>query len=164
MYVPAIITAILIPVPNSVLFIFGILLTPYAFLICNIFNGIVANLLNIMDGIIAGQNIIFLSSNEISHLDSALIRPGRVDRIEKFDYSVKEQILEIFSVFTENEEKAINFYTELCKYNIKVSTSLLQQYLLKYQFNPDGAIENLDEIKKMYDSCNVNKEAEHVYS
>ena len=123
-----------------------------------------SGLLNIMDGIIAGQNIIFLSSNEISHLDSALIRPGRVDRIEKFDYSVKEQILEIFSVFTENEEKAINFYTELCKYNIKVSTSLLQQYLLKYQFNPDGAIENLDEIKKMYDSCNVNKEAEHVYS
>ena len=123
-----------------------------------------SGLLNIMDGIVAGQNIIFLSSNEISHLDSALIRPGRVDRIEKFDYSVKEQILEIFSVFTENEEKAINFYTELCKYNIKVSTSLLQQYLLKYQFNPDGAIENLDEIKKMYDSCNVNKEAEHVYS
>jgi hypothetical protein len=123
-----------------------------------------SGLLNIMDGIIAGQNIIFLSSNEISHLDSALIRPGRVDRIEKFDYSVKEQILEIFSVFTENEEKAINFYTELCKYNIKVSSSLLQQYLLKYQFNPDVAIENLDEIKKMYDSCNITKDGKELYN
>lgn len=118
-------------------------------------------LLNIFDGFLS-QNIIFLTTNYICNLDNALIRPGRIDKIYKFDNAIKEQILEIFKVYTENEEKAEEFYKAFKKCNISASVSLLQQYLFKYLNNPDGAIENIDEIKKMYDSCNVNKSIDEI--
>jgi hypothetical protein len=118
-------------------------------------------LLNIFDGFLS-QNIIFLTTNFIYNLDNALIRPGRIDKIYKFDNAIKEQILEIFKVYTENEEKAEEFYKVFKKCNISASVSLLQQYLFKYLNNPDGAIENIDEIKKMYDSCNVNKSIDEI--
>lgn len=118
-------------------------------------------LLNIFDGFLS-QNIIFLTTNFICNLDNALIRPGRIDKIYKFDNAIKEQILEIFKVYTENEEKAEEFYKAFKKCNISASVSLLQQYLFKYLNNPDGAIENIDEIKKIYDSCNVNKSIDEI--
>jgi len=103
--------------------------------------------------------ICFITTNYKQHLDSALIRPGRVDHIMKFDYVCKEQVLKIFTVFTECVEKAKDFYEELSRFNINISVSLLQQYLLKYINKPDEAIDNLDKLKKMYDDCHVNKEA-----
>ena len=120
-----------------------------------------SGLLNTLDGITTSENqICFITTNYKHHLDSALIRPGRVDYIYKFDYAVKEQIVDIFKVYTGSEERANEFYNDLCKFNIKISTSLLQQYLLKYLDDPVKAIDNLDELKRMFDSCNISKEAE----
>lgn len=120
-----------------------------------------SGLLNVLDGITTPDNqICFITTNYKQNLDSALIRPGRVDYIMKFDYAIKEQIIEIFNVYTNTKDKATEFYSELCKYNIKISTSLLQQYLLTYLDDAKGAIANLDALKKMYDACNISKEAE----
>ena len=119
-----------------------------------------SGILNALDGITTRDNMIcFITTNYKQHLDSALIRPGRVDHIMKFDYVCKEQVLKIFTVFTECVEKAKDFYEELSRFNINISVSLLQQYLLKYINKPDEAIDNLDKLKKMYDDCHVNKEA-----
>ena len=132
-----------------------------------------SGLLNILDGISTSSNMIsFITTNYKANLDSALIRPGRVDYIMKFDYATKEQISDIFKAYMwETQEEALaseaaskvnEFYTKIISYNIKITTSLLQQYLLKYLNSPDEAISNLDELEKMYESSNISKEAEET--
>lgn len=124
-----------------------------------------SGLLNALDGITTSDNqICFITTNYKHNLDSALIRPGRVDYIMKFDYASKEQINEIFKVYTQPADESLiaKFYTELAKFNIKISTSLLQQYLLKYLDDAENAIEKLEELKKMFDACNIAKEAEET--
>jgi hypothetical protein len=80
----------------------------------------------------------------------------------KFDYAIKEQILDIFKDFTSETNNDIiqSFYNECCNLNIKITTALLQQYLMKYIDNSKDAIDNINEMKKMYSSANVSKEAE----
>ena len=95
--------------------------------------------------------------NHLNHLDSALIRPGRVDFFMHFDNAIKEQVVTLFHNFTQaDQEQANKFNDELVYLNIKVTTSLLQQYLLKYMKKPVEAIENLGELKKMFDVCNIS--------
>lgn len=121
-----------------------------------------SGILNALDGITTRDNMIcFITTNYKQNLDSALIRPGRVDYIMRFDYINKEQVIDIFTTFTDRSDKAHEFYDQLCKFNINISTSLLQQYLLKYinETDIDKIIENLDEIKKMYDAAHISKDA-----
>ena len=54
------------------------------------------------------------------------------------------------------DKKCDEFYEVLCNLNIKTSTSLLQQYLICHLDNPEGAITNIKEIKKMYEASKVN--------
>ena len=122
-----------------------------------------SGLLNGLDGIATQENIIcFITTNYKSNLDSALLRPGRIDYIMKFDYAIKEQVTDIYKIYTgcEDKQQIETFYTELCDLNIKVTTSLLQQYFMKYLDQPDLAVKKIQEIKEMYNSCTVNKEAE----
>lgn len=124
-----------------------------------------SGLLNGLDGIATQENFIcFITTNYKCNLDSALLRPGRIDYIMKFDYANKEQVTDIYKNFTGCNDKSQleTFYTELCDLNIKVTTSLLQQYLMKYIDQPELAIKQLHEIKEMYNSCTVNKEAEET--
>jgi len=121
-----------------------------------------SGILNALDGITTRDNMIcFITTNYKQNLDSALIRPGRVDYIMRFDYVNKEQVVDIFTTFTERADKAQEFYDQLSRFNINVSTSLLQQYLLKYinETNIDKIIDNLDELKKMYDAAHISKDA-----
>lgn len=121
-----------------------------------------SGLLNALDGITSSDIICFITTNYKCNLDSALIRPGRIDYIMQFDYAIKEQIMDIFKDFTSetNNEVMQSFYDACHKLNIKITTALLQQYLMKYIDKPLEAINNVDEMKKMYDSANVSKDAE----
>jgi chaperone BCS1 len=121
-----------------------------------------SGLLNALDGITTNDIICFITTNYKCNLDSALLRPGRIDYIMKFDYAIKEQILDIFKDFTSETNSDIiqSFYNECCKLNIKITTALLQQYLMKYIDNPKDAIDNINEMKDMFSSANVSKEAE----
>jgi len=144
-----------------------------------------SGILNALDGVTTGGNqIVIMTTNHIENLDPALIRPGRVDHIVRFDYATKEQIKEIFTVYTKNDltvkpdEEIISesnrkiiaqgtssqeFYEAVKALNIKITTSLLQQYLLKYANQAALIVENVDEIKTMYDACNKQSEAK-LYS
>ena len=123
-----------------------------------------SGILNALDGITTPENMIsFITTNFKNNLDSALIRPGRVDKIVTFDYAIKEQIIEMYKKYTcefyeslDIDKKCDEFYEVLCNLNIKTSTSLLQQYLICYLDNPEGAITNIKEIKKMYEASKVN--------
>ena len=119
-----------------------------------------SGILNALDGITTRDNMIcFITTNYKQNLDSALIRPGRVDYIMRFDNVIKEQIIDIFNVFTSCKEEAITFYDKLCNLNINISVSLLQQYLMKYIDDPEGALKNIKDIKTMYDASHVSKDA-----
>ncbi len=136
-----------------------------------------SGILNALDGVTTGGNqIVIMTTNHIENLDPALIRPGRVDHILRFDYATKEQIKEIFTVYTKNDpviagDKCViaqgtssqEFYEAVKGLNIKITTSLLQQYLLKYANQAASIVENVDELKTMYDACNKQSEAK-LYS
>ena len=134
-----------------------------------------SGILNALDGVTTGGNqIVIMTTNHIENLDPALIRPGRVDKIVRFDYATKEQIKEIFTVYTKNDTTikpdeeirkiiAQEFYEAVKALNIKITTSLLQQYLLKYANQAALTVENVDELKTMYDACNKQSEAK-LYS
>ena len=127
-------------------------------------NGITfSGLLNALDGITSNENLIcFITTNYKNNLDSALLRPGRVDYIMRFDYSTKEQVQDMFRDFTDCKDSDLpsKFYNSCCALRIKMTTSLLQQYLLKYIDDVDGALKNIEEMKKMFDSSKVDKEAD----
>lgn len=129
-------------------------------------NGITfSGLLNALDGITSNENMVcFITTNYKSHLDSALLRPGRVDYIMRFDYSTKEQIQDMFRDFTgcDEKEKLRDFYTACSELKIKISTSLLQQYLMKYMDLPDDALSNVDEMKTMFEKAKIDKEADET--
>jgi len=121
-----------------------------------------SGLLNALDGIITPENLIcFITTNYKHHLDSALLRPGRIDYIMNFDNATKEQVYDIFNVYMSNPDANITqkFYGELCDLNIKISVSLLQQYLFKYLDLPLASIDNIDELKKMYQSSVTTTDA-----
>jgi AAA+ superfamily predicted ATPase len=155
-----------------------------------------SGILNALDGITTCQNqIVIISTNHIENLDPALIRPGRVDHIMHFDYATKEQIKEMFTVYTKEAvdvtiintsistsistitessiststktvskvtDKADEFYNAVKNLNIKVTTSLLQQYLLKYADQVELILENVDEMKVIYDACNKHKAVDEI--
>jgi hypothetical protein len=121
-----------------------------------------SGILNALDGLTTCENqIVILTTNHIENLDPALIRPGRVDHIMRFDYATKEQIKEIFSVYTQVQAgtQAQEFYEAVQRLNINITTSLLQQYLLKYANQTELILENIDELKTIYDSCNKQFDA-----
>lgn len=124
-----------------------------------------SGLLNALDGITSNENLIcFITTNFKSHLDSALLRPGRIDYIMRFDYSTKEQIHNMFRDFTSCEDvvKIQEFYKACTTLQIKISTALLQQYLMQYIDMPDEAISNVEKMKKMFDCAKIDKEADET--
>ena len=61
---------------------------------------------NALDGVASGEErIIFLTTNHISRLDPALIRPGRVDFTQLFDDATPTQARELFIRFYGGEEQ-----------------------------------------------------------
>jgi len=122
-----------------------------------------SGLLNALDGITTNDIICFITTNYKHNLDSALLRPGRIDYIMRFDYATKEQIIDIFREFTSetNNDVIQEFYDKCAKLTkIKFTTALLQQYLIKYIDKPREAIDNLNEMKQMFADADTSKDAE----
>ena len=131
-----------------------------------------SGILNGLDGITTSEHqIVIMTTNHIEHLDPALIRPGRVDYIMKFEHAVKEQIIEMFTVYGgKSYKEAGEFYQRVKNLNIPITTSLLQQYLLKYMVSEESTAEvehpflsHVDELKRMYEACTKQKVGE-LYS
>ena len=49
------------------------------------------------------------------------------------------------------------FYDSFKKLNIQITASLLQQYFFKYINNPKTIIDNISELKELYDSTTDEK-------
>jgi len=123
-------------------------------------------LINILDGFISksGAGIItILTANNPDRLDPALIRPGRIDKIIKFDYPNKEEIKEAFMslIPSRNDNDFEEFYEKIKK--IKCNMSGFVDYLFR---NPDTYLENIDELikqTKMMDDI-INDNSYKIYN
>lgn len=134
-----------------------------------------SSILNMLDGLASKEGLItFMTTNYKTHLDEALIRPGRIDKIVHFDYAKKEQFSKMFYNFSgickkndsiyknTNENHFTNFWNNFQSQRIKVTTGLLSQYMLKYINNPEGIIHNTDELKKLHSQTNKQGANMHI--
>jgi hypothetical protein len=109
-----------------------------------------STILNMMDGtMVTGKgNIVFLTANNPELLDSALLRPGRIDYIMHFDYPRKQEVREAFRDITENgtEESFKTFYNVI--HGGKVTMSTIIDFLFRYPTSfAEHTKELLDQIK-----------------
>jgi hypothetical protein len=102
-------------------------------------------LINILDGTLSSMNdvIIFMTANNPDRLDSALIRPGRIDKIIKFDYPKKREIKAAFDNMIENptDELFETFYKNIR--NLRITMSGIIDYFFR---NPISYIENVNSL------------------
>lgn len=125
-----------------------------------------SGILNTLDGIATPHEFIcIITTNYKNLLDDALLRPGRIDNIIKFDYAKRSQVRDIYKAYLGSKYDADMFkvfYSAYQELNVKCPVSLIQEYLFKYLDNPQGALENIDEIKELNDKS--TKSTVNVYS
>ena len=118
-------------------------------------------LINILDGTMSkgNGNMLFITANNPENMDKALLRPGRVDKIIKFDFPDKNIIKYAFDDLVDDLYKDLfeTFYEKIKK--LKLNMSSIIDYLFR---NSDTFIVNIDELldqsKLRNDICmpNVN--------
>lgn len=107
-----------------------------------------SGLLNAMDGVAdRSKGVIFmLTTNHLDRLDSALLRPGRVDRIFRLDKCTKNQIIDMFLKFYPNEDVIAEEFSKKL-FEAKPTPAELQHHFIlcrrktaqdccNYPFNP----------------------------
>ena len=103
-----------------------------------------SGILNAIDGIFSNDGrIMIMTTNHPEVLDSALIRPGRIDRKVHFDYCNHQQIREIFKMMFgyECSKESLNDLKECFHSPAEVVSTLL-----KFRDNPQAAIKDLINI------------------
>jgi len=106
-------------------------------------------LLNALDGMSSGAGaLVFMTTNYKTKLDSALIRPGRIDQCIHFDYATEYQVKKMYSKFFPDYNVDL-FYNKIDSY--KTTVAMLQKVLLPYLFDKhceDNEKNILSNIKK----------------
>ncbi|HEX3778462.1 MAG TPA: AAA family ATPase [Pseudonocardiaceae bacterium] len=93
-----------------------------------------SGLLNALDGVATPHGLItVLTSNEPKALDDALVRPGRVDRVEDIDYVTEEQARRLFGYFYGQPP------TAQWRVDVQTSTADLTEVFKRHMDDPDGA-------------------------
>jgi len=122
-----------------------------------------SGLLNALDGISsAHKQIVFMTTNYSCNLDSALKRPGRVDKSIHFGYSDKEQIEQMFNKFLGDRENCFDeFYKQIKRYDL--TSAILQKYLFENRKEMD-LLKNINDIKVIAKEQNYDGATENLYS
>uniref|UniRef100_A0A914EAB2 Mitochondrial chaperone BCS1 n=1 Tax=Acrobeloides nanus TaxID=290746 RepID=A0A914EAB2_9BILA len=108
-----------------------------------------SGLLNAIDGVASAEGrIIFMTTNYKERLDSALIRPGRVDFEAYFDNCTKEMVEKMFQRFYKNQTDDLcrEFINTAFSLDKPISPAQLQRYLTKHKQSPLQALEHVSEI------------------
>jgi chaperone BCS1 len=112
--------------------------------------------INVLDGATAPINgiIIFMTANNPERLDPALVRPGRVDRIIKFDNPQKTEIKDAFFAITQqscDDEAANARFTQFYKIvgSMQISMAAIVDYLFRHTSNYLEHTEELAEHTKL---------------
>jgi len=126
-----------------------------------------SGLLNGLDGVdSANGQIIFMTTNFREKLDTALVRPGRVDLHVHFPWSTKFQMEEYFrQYYPEADNKlAVSFGSKLTSMlrqdNQNVSTSSLQHFFVTNRKH--NAEETLSKVYEILEEMKTREEEEAV--
>ena len=120
-------------------------------------------LLNVLDGMSSKDGLItFMTTNYVEHLDSALIRPGRVDHFIKFTYANEQQTQDMFNnFFPDNPELFTPLWNKIsCR---RYTTAMLQQFFFTYHETPECCIDNVDKLDNITKEL-VNQNKYDMYS
>ena len=81
-------------------------------------------------------------------LDPALIRPGRVDIKQIVDYATEYQLQQMYRRFypDQTDEQAMLFSEKALAQGENISLAQVQGLFLKYKSDPQGVINNIDQI------------------
>jgi len=127
-----------------------------------------SGLLNVIDGVFTCHGrILIMTTNHPEVLDSALIRPGRIDCKFLFSNCNKRQIGELYEVFF---NKSVNIEQLNNIKNIDYSPAQITSIFLRYRNTPEIALEHLDNEYNPIDSnikiidCNGNMNIPTEYS
>lgn len=97
-------------------------------------------LLNVLDGILAGSgNLIFMTSNHPHQLDSALVRPGRIDVRREFGCLVPEQARRLFIKFYPDADSETLERIASVVRDRKITAAQLQQSMLEHKLDAPSA-------------------------
>lgn len=137
-----------------------------------------SGVLNALDGIAAQEgSVVFMTTNHITKLDEALIRPGRCDRKMLFDYADKYQVRKMFINFFQsysnglksnesvNGMKKRQIDTRVCEreamvhkiadqvcemisYEDHVTTAQLQGFFMLHRYDPEVIPEKIPDFLK----------------
>ncbi len=104
-----------------------------------------SNLLNQLDGVNASEGrLLFMTTNRPATLDSALIRPGRVDMTLKLDNPTMFQIEQMFLRFFPKSKEPEVFAKRAIQY--KPTMAQVQGYLLRHKGSMREAKDNVKEL------------------
>lgn len=100
-----------------------------------------SGLLNCLDGVASTEErLVFMTTNHLERLDAALVRPGRVDMIERIGEADRFQILQMFNRFYTYDSELGPVFADLTG-PLKLSMAQLQGVFLMFKDNPQGAID-----------------------
>ncbi|CAH0383097.1 unnamed protein product [Bemisia tabaci] len=109
-----------------------------------------SGLLNCLDGVISAEaRILFMTTNYLERLDSALIRPGRVDLKEFVGHCSHSQLVKMYKNFFDplDDENANLFAEAVLKFNKVVSPAQIQGYFMLHKSEtPSQIVENVPKI------------------
>lgn len=118
-----------------------------------------SGILNTLDGVARRHKLItFLTTNYVKKLDSALIRPGRIDYIVTFTYATKYQINMMFKKFRPDDNTFDEFYKKI--ENRKYTTAILQKFFFSNRLKDNilDKVNELEEIKNIHADKNADSE------
>ena len=121
-----------------------------------------SGLLNTLDGIAHKEELLtFLTTNYVTKLDKALIRPGRIDKIIKFTWATRGQMELMYNkFFPENKKNWKEFKKEIK--GLKTTISVLQSFFFLHL--DDNIVEYAEELKRMTsESCNFSEIKKTLY-
>ena len=102
-----------------------------------------SGLLNVLDGVSASEErLVFMTTNHLDRLDSALIRPGRIDYMQLVDHASDYQIRTMVDRFypAVDAESVERFLLEIRTHLSTISMATLQGHLLRHKDDCAGAI------------------------
>merc|ERR1711915_634656 len=106
-----------------------------------------SGLLNAIDGVTSTEGrIVFMTTNYVDRLDPALIRPGRVDRMQYIGHCSTHQLIEMFMKFYPHDgiARANTFAEKVANLEISISAAQIQGYFMWYKTSSQDAIDNID--------------------
>lgn len=113
-----------------------------------------SGILNCMDGLYRNEGIlVFMTANNVSYIDDAMLRSNRIDYRLYYDYACKDQIQKCFEYYFPNKHEIFERFYDM--YSCKdITISMLQAFFFKNR----KCTNILDHISELDDLINGIKE------